>query len=53
MGYQTLLRGILPPACRFYPTCSDYTLQAINANGVGAGIKLGLRRLLTCHPFSA
>lgn len=49
-GYQVVSRT-LPPACRFYPSCSEYTAQAIQKYGVGRGIVLGLRRLARCHPF--
>jgi len=38
--------------CKFYPTCSEYMLQAINKYGVFKGILLGLKRLFRCHPFS-
>ncbi|MEJ2700282.1 MAG: membrane protein insertion efficiency factor YidD, partial [Desulfuromonadales bacterium] len=39
------------PSCRFYPTCSSYTLQAIDKYGIGRGILLGVSRLCRCHPF--
>lgn len=38
-------------ACRFTPTCSEYTKQAIIKYGVKKGLKLGIKRLLKCHPF--
>jgi len=37
--------------CRFTPTCSEYMEEAINLYGVKKGIKLGLKRLMKCHPF--
>lgn len=40
----------MPPACRFYPTCSEYTEQAIKKYGA-KGIFLAIKRLLKCHPF--
>jgi hypothetical protein len=49
--YQLLISPILPPSCRFTPTCSDYTMQAIEKYGALRGIYLGARRLLRCHPF--
>ena len=37
--------------CRFYPTCSQYALEAVRCRGVVVGLYLGLRRILRCHPF--
>ena len=42
---------LLPRACRFYPTCSEYTIQALKKYGIAKGSFLGIRRLLKCHPF--
>ena len=39
------------PSCRFYPTCSEYAVQAIEKKGVTIGTWLAVRRLLKCHPF--
>lgn len=39
-------------ACRFYPTCSEYTKQAVLQRGTLAGLWLGVRRVLRCHPWS-
>jgi putative membrane protein insertion efficiency factor len=44
-------RLIRPSACRFYPSCSDYMLQALDKHGLFNGICLGLTRLCKCHPF--
>ena len=50
-GYQVILSPVLGPACRFYPSCSEYALQAIERHGILKGIYLSVRRLLRCHPF--
>jgi len=49
--YQLVLSPFLGRQCRFYPTCSDYTREAIDKYGLLKGISLGGRRLLRCHPF--
>lgn len=47
------LKGLYPNGCcRFYPTCSEYTAQAITVNGVFVGITQGIWRILRCNPFS-
>lgn len=50
-GYKRFLSPLFPPACRFYPTCSDYAYQAIDKHGLAKGGLLAIRRLLKCHPF--
>jgi len=50
-GYQLVLSPVLGPACRFYPSCSEYTIQAIQQYGLLKGFHLGARRILRCHPF--
>lgn len=49
--YQVALSPLLPPACRFIPTCSQYAVQAIEKYGAAKGLVLALRRILRCHPF--
>ena len=51
--YQRTISEVTPHACRFQPTCSEYTAEAIDRYGLVRGMGLGLRRLLRCHPFSA
>jgi uncharacterized protein len=50
-AYQLLIRPILPPSCRFYPSCSHYAAEAVALHGPGHGSWLALRRLLRCHPW--
>lgn len=50
--YKTLISPFLPPACRFEPTCSEYTRQAVVKYGAMKGSWLGLKRILRCQPFS-
>ncbi|MGI8504226.1 MAG: membrane protein insertion efficiency factor YidD [Hassallia sp.] len=49
--YKSLLSPMLPPACRFVPTCSEYAFQAIHKYGTIRGGWLAVRRLARCHPF--
>lgn len=49
--YQLVLAPFLGGQCRFYPSCSDYTRQAVEKHGVLKGLGLGGKRLLKCHPF--
>lgn len=49
--YRKLLSPLLPPSCRFQPTCSAYALEAISTWGVAKGSWLALRRISRCHPF--
>jgi len=51
-GYQWFISPVLPGSCRFYPTCSSYTLQAIDTHGALKGGWLGLKRILRCHPWN-
>ncbi|MCD5416587.1 membrane protein insertion efficiency factor YidD [Candidatus Bipolaricaulota bacterium] len=49
--YQRFISPLIPPRCRFYPTCSHYGVEAIEQHGLFRGGYLTLRRLLRCHPF--
>ena len=49
--YQRLLSPILPSSCRFTPTCSEYTKQAIIKHGIIKGTFLGIKRISKCHPW--
>ncbi|MGA2132781.1 MAG: membrane protein insertion efficiency factor YidD [Bryobacteraceae bacterium] len=51
--YKLCLSPLLPSACRFYPTCSEYMRQAVEKYGVRRGVWMGTRRLVKCHPFHA
>lgn len=50
-GYQKFISPGLPPACRFYPSCSQYAIEAIARHGALRGSWLAARRLARCHPF--
>jgi putative membrane protein insertion efficiency factor len=50
--YQVLISSWMPPRCRFYPSCSQYMLQAVERFGPLKGTFLGLKRLMRCHPFN-
>lgn len=50
-GYKQALSPLLPRACRFVPTCSEYARQAVLEHGPARGCWLALKRLARCHPF--
>jgi uncharacterized protein len=49
--YQRLVSPLLPPSCRFYPSCSAYAVTALERHGAAKGSWLAARRLARCHPF--
>lgn len=49
--YKKVISPILPPACRFQPTCSEYAMEAISRYGVLRGGWMAAGRILRCHPF--
>lgn len=51
-GYQHLISPMLPPSCRFTPTCSHYAVTAIERYGLVRGGWLALRRIARCHPWN-
>lgn len=50
-GYKRWISPMLPPSCRYVPTCSEYAMEAIEVHGALRGSALALGRLLRCHPF--
>jgi hypothetical protein len=52
-AYQVVLGPLLPAACRYYPSCSAYMIEALERHGAIRGGFMGIRRILRCHPFHA
>jgi uncharacterized protein len=50
-GYKLAISPLLGPCCRFYPSCSEYSSEAIRKHGTIKGVMLGVLRLCKCHPF--
>ncbi|MFQ6610882.1 MAG: membrane protein insertion efficiency factor YidD [Fidelibacterota bacterium] len=50
--YQNTIGLILPPSCRYSPSCSHYTIHALQKYGATKGLSMGIKRILRCHPFS-
>jgi uncharacterized protein len=51
-GYQIALSPYYPARCRFFPSCSDYAMEAVELHGPYMGSWLGLRRICRCHPWN-
>ena len=51
-SYQLLISPLFPGTCRFYPSCSNYSIQSINRYGLLRGILLTLKRVVKCHPWN-
>jgi len=49
--YQTLISPLMPSTCRFQPTCSHYTVEALQKHGLFYGGKLAIKRIFSCHPW--
>lgn len=49
--YQLAISPMLPPSCRYVPTCSQYTIEALRKHGPVKGLWLAVKRILRCHPW--
>lgn len=50
-AYQYIISPLTPPSCRFVPTCSQYSIEALMKHGLAKGLYLSIRRILRCHPW--
>jgi len=50
--YRIMLSPVLPPSCRFHPSCSAYAHEAIEVHGAARGVFYAMKRVLRCHPYS-
>jgi putative membrane protein insertion efficiency factor len=50
-GYKRIVSPVLPPACRFVPTCSEYAAEAIEKHGLIDGVRLAVWRIVRCAPW--
>ncbi len=51
--YQKSISRAILPSCRYYPSCSQYTIDALEKYGIWKGLFISVKRVLRCHPFSA
>jgi putative membrane protein insertion efficiency factor len=51
-GYKSAISPMLPLACRYVPTCSEYAMEAVERHGALRGLWMAAARLLRCHPFA-
>ena len=51
-AYQLAISPVMGPSCRFYPTCSNYAIEAVRTHGSARGAWLALRRVCKCHPWN-
>lgn len=49
--YQLVISPLIPPRCRYLPTCSDYALEALKLHGIRRGVFLSFSRIMRCHPW--
>lgn len=50
-GYQVFISPLFPPSCRYYPSCSQYMIDALKKHGPILGLIMGISRILRCNPF--
>lgn len=51
--YQLVISPLLPKSCRFQPTCSHYTIEALRTHGLWSGLRLAFKRISRCHPWGS
>ncbi|MBI4666632.1 MAG: membrane protein insertion efficiency factor YidD [Nitrospinae bacterium] len=51
-GYRLIVSPVLPPSCKYHPTCSHYAIEAFERHGVFYGLWLAAGRILRCNPFA-
>ena len=49
--YKYIISPLIGPSCRYLPTCSDYSIEALKTYGFSKGLLLSLKRIMKCHPF--